>query len=443
VRWRIVALLLAYSFMSWFNRNSMGVAGNGQIIDQLEISETKMGWVYTVFFITYALCMTPGGWFSDRYGAWIALVIMGFGSALFGTLTGAVGLALASGGMIWLALLTVRSLMGILTAPIYPASGRLVVHWLPFHQRGWGNGLITGAALVGIASTYYGFGVLMDAVGWPVAFLVTGAVTSLLALIWFLYAKDYPAYHGGVNKAEQAWIDGVIPKTSCLAPDRDSHTDRPNPGAVGAELITEAGSQWISLLANRSLMLLTISYAAIGYVEYLFYFWLERYFEKGLELPKNQTRLYTTIVMLGMSAGMMTGGWLSDRFVRGYGYRLGRAMVPVAGMILGAILVLVGLLVTETALVVVCFTLALAAVGACEGPCWATAIDLGGRHAATSAGIFNTGGNVGGQLAPVVTPWVAVTLGFGWFWGISLGSIVCMVGVVLWLWIDPRERHAT
>src|SRR2546421_12612602 len=80
VRWRIMALLLAFSFMSWFNRNSMSVAGNEVIIEQYGISETQMGWVYTAFFIAYAACMTPGGWFADRRGPWLALVVMGFGS---------------------------------------------------------------------------------------------------------------------------------------------------------------------------------------------------------------------------------------------------------------------------------------------------------------------------------------------------------------------------
>jgi dipeptide/tripeptide permease len=83
------------------------------------------------------------------------------------------------------------------------------------------------------------------------------------------------------------------------------------------------------------------------------------------------------------------------------------------------------------------FALALAAVGATEGPLWATALELGGRHGATAAGIFNTGGNAGGVVAPIVTPLVSES--FGWGWGIGLGSLVCLAGVTFWLWIDPGE----
>ena len=69
---------------------------------------------------------------------------------------------------------------------------------------------------------------------------------------------------------------------------------------------------------------------------------------------------------------------------------------------------------------------------------WATALELGGRRGATAAGIFNTGGNAGGVLAPVLTPLISDK--YGWPWGIGLGSLVCLAGVCLWLWINPEEQ---
>src|SRR5262249_23906689 len=111
---------------------------------------------------------------------------------------------------------------------------------------------------------------------------------------------------------------------------------------------------------------------------------------------------------------------------------------PVVGLLGSAGFLFVGLWAREPAWIVVWFSLAMASVGMCEGPMWATAIELGGRQAATSAGIFNTGGNVGGFLSPVVTPWVSEQ--FDWKIGISLGGVACLIGVVLWFWIDPAER---
>jgi MFS family permease len=190
-------------------------------------------------------------------------------------------------------------------------------------------------------------------------------------------------------------------------------------------------------------VLLTLSYAAVGYFEYLFYFWIHHYFDDVVKVSKNESRLYSTIVTLSMAAGMVLGGFLADALSRRWGVRRGRAAVVVGGLLAGALLLVPAVLVKEPLAIVALLSLAVAAVGATEGPFWATAIDMGGRRGGgTSAGIFNTGGNVGGQLAPILTPIISNARSLGWPWGIGLGGIVCLIGAVLWIWIDPGQRAA-
>src|SRR5262249_16039694 len=191
VRWHIVVLLISYSFMTWFNRVSMSVADDEQIKDQYGISPEAIGTVYSALLLAYTLCMTPGGWFIDRFRPRAALPVMGFGSALFGAMTGLAGLVAA--GLVLPVLLIVRSLTGALMAPIYPASSRLVSHWVPASQRAWANGLVQGAAAVGIACAFPIFGALLDHMDWPIAFLIAGTFTAALALAWAAYAANYPA----------------------------------------------------------------------------------------------------------------------------------------------------------------------------------------------------------------------------------------------------------
>lgn len=424
VRWRIVGVLLAFSFMSWFNRVSMAVAYDEQIKD-LGISETQMGAVYTAFLIAYMVCMTPGGWLADRFGPWLALVVMGIGSGLFGVLTGSVDFMAQSAAQLLVLFFVVRITMGVFTAPIYPASTRIVSYWIPFQQRAMVNGLIMAAALVGIASSFHIFGTLLDWFRWPVAFAITGSFTVLLAVVWAWYGKNHPEEHRHVNPAEARLIK------QRQAPIEEGFTAKP-PGELGVPPRSQT-----PLWRNRSLILLTLSYAAVGYFEYLFYFWIHYYFEDVLHLGKEKSRWFATISNLSMAVGMAGGGWISDLLQRRYGYRLGRALVPVGGMLSGAALLGLGLLAEDPNWIVVWFSLAMAAVGATEGPFWASAIDLGGRHGATAAGIFNTGGNAGGAIAPVLTP--IVSKNFGWGWGIGLGSLICLVGVCFWWWIDPAE----
>ncbi len=420
LRWQIVAMLVGYSFMTWFNRVSMSVAYDEHIKAESGISPEQMGYVYSSFLFVYMVFMTPGGWLIDRFGAWVALVIMGIGSALFGALTGAAGHPeLVALGLLWPLLLVIRSLMGLFTAPIYPAASRVVAHWVPFSQRAFANGLIQGAAAVGIACTFPVFGVLMDYFGWQISFVITGATTLYVALMWMGFGSNYPT--GGRH---------IAPET---------------PVALGAQ--PRAG--WLSLLRHRSLMLLTCSYAMVSYVEYLFFFWMHYYFEDVKHFGKSESRTYAAILTLAMAAGMVLGGLTQDLLRRRYGGRLSSSFVPVVGLLAGAVFLNLGVLASETVSIVLLLALALAAVGATEAPIWTMSVELGKHHGGTAAAICNTGGNAGGLVAPIITPlvsgWIHREFGVseqvGWQWGISLGSLIAVLGAILWLWITPPDHR--
>src|SRR5437868_3200970 len=89
-RWLILALLMALCFISHFNRASMASAGDERLMKQFNITPGAMGWVYSAFLMVYTLFMVPGGLFIDRFGPRAALMLMGFGTAIFCAITGAV-----------------------------------------------------------------------------------------------------------------------------------------------------------------------------------------------------------------------------------------------------------------------------------------------------------------------------------------------------------------
>ena len=415
MRWHIVALLVAYSYMTWFNRVSMSVAYAEQIKDETGIGTVAMGWVYSAFLIAYTIFMTPGGWLIDRYGPWFALVVMGVGSALFGALTGLAGMPAGSSAItLFLSLLVIRTAMGVFTAPIYPAASRAIASWVPLRQRILANGLVQGAAAIGIASTFHLFGSLMDFVGWQTAFVISAAVTGLLALVWTISAADPPPRH-------------------------DAHLQDP------LEKSIRIPAPWHALLHDRNLVLLTLSYAAVGYVEYLFFFWAQYYFKDVLDLSKEVSRTYSMFLTLALAGGMIGGGWLADRLRQESVSRWSRAIVPMLGLAASGVFLLVGVRCDDLDAMVILLSLALLAVGAAEAPTWTLAVELGGRHGGTAAAICNTSGNAIGLVAPILTPAVAAWLTaqfavderVGWQWAITLGSAIAFAGALLWCFIAP------
>ena len=419
VRWQILALLMGLCFISHFNRASMSVAANDRIMGDYGISPTRMGTIYSAFLLVYSLCMVPGGAFIDRFGARRALLVVGFGSAIFGGLTGLTGwLFPASAAGLWLSLVAVRGGMGMLSAPLHPASARAAGSWFPPPQRSLANGLVTGAAIAGVAASYPGFGALIQWIGWPAAFLTAATATGLLSLLWKVHSADTPREHPRANAAEAAWVQEPAGE-NLRGPEQ------------------RAGTDWRRLLAHRSLLLITLSYAAVGYFQYLFVYWMQYYFDKILHLGEPESRRYASIPQLAMALTMPMGGWLADCLSRRLGVRAGRGLISGTGMVLSAAFLLAGVLAKDPIWIVTWFTLALGAMGASEGPFWATAVDIGGRSGGAASALCNTGGNPGGLIAPVLTPWVSER--WGWPWGISLGGIICFLGAACWCGIDPRS----
>ena len=426
IRWLILALLMALCFISHFNRASMASAGDERLMRQFAITPEAMGWVYSAFLIVYTICMLPGGLFIDRFGARAALMLMGFGTALFCAITGAVGLGFVASGHVWVTLLVVRSLMGLLTTPLHPGCARAAANWFPTNQRALANGLITGAALLAYAVVHPAFGALIDLVDWQKAFLISGVCTALLTLAWAMLATDHPRQHGDSSETEPR------PVTAAAAEVQSA----PATGTRAASNLDRVSS----LLRSRNIILLTLSYAAVGYFQYLFFYWMHYYFDQILHLGKTESRLYAALPNLAMAIAMPLGGWLTDFARRMLGHTRGRTLVPRASMMASAGLLLLGIFARDTFWIVLWFTLSLGVLGLCEGAFWTTIVELGGARGGTAAAIMNTGGNGIGLLAPLVTPWVSAQL--GWTWGISLGAFVGIVGAALWFWITPKERMA-
>jgi sugar phosphate permease len=300
-----------------------------------------------------------------------------------------------------------------MSTPLHPGAARSVSLWHPLGSRSTANGLVTAGALVGIAVTYPGFGTLMDAVEWQWAFIISGATLMAFALVWFSVATDNPAGHPWVNDAE---VD-LIQESS-----------------RGSPRLTVRFADFLGMFRNGGLALLTLSYAALSYFQYLFFYWTEYYFEKVLGLPPTESRRAAFIVTIAMGIGMAVGGYGTDFLCRKLGRRWGCRGMAMAAMGLSAAFGWLGVAAQDPTLVTVYLSLAMGSLGMCEGIFWTTAPILAPRSGGLACAFLNTGGNAGGLLAPIFTPLIGVR--YGWTAAIVVACLVCGFGALLWLVID-------
>jgi ACS family glucarate transporter-like MFS transporter len=396
-----------------FNRVGIAVAGTERIIPGYEIDPAKMGLVYTAFLIFYTLAMFPGGWFIDRFGARTALLLLGFGSALFVALTGCVGLIFHAATAVWLGLLVVRSMLGVVYAPLHPGSARMVSDQLPPAARAQANGVVNFSACLGIAATQILMGALIDRFDWQAALLISSVMTLAVAIAWLIGTPGM-----GVTGSLESG------RTRALA----------DPGAL-----------W-RVIRQRSVIGITLSYTAYGYFQYLFFYWITYYFETIQHQDRGVARGYTTEITLAMGAGMICGGWLTSHVPAAWSPWARRCLVPLLGMFAAGGVFELGLLAANPQVTFAAFAVSAAFVGACEAAFWTTAVELGGPYGATAAGLMNTGGNAGGAISPYLTPLLSGIAAqhygpdVGWRLGLAVAGIIVFVGGGLWWSIHPAKQ---
>jgi MFS family permease len=409
---RTVPLLMLVVATGHFNRIAISVAGNEWIVPRLGVAPDRMGMVYSAFLLVYTLAMLPGGWFIDRFGPRVALMLLAFGSTVFVALTGVVGLLASEASSVWLGLIYIRAILGLINAPLHPASARMVFEHLPPQSRSMGNGLVTAAACGGIAATYFVFGMLIDRFGWPRAFLISGGMTFIVALIWTF----------GTRPSNEPSDELVI---------------RPRTSFDLASLLP--------VLRRRSVICLTLSYSAYGYFQYLFFYWVQYYFETVERQGPQVARGYSTMITIAMGLGMLGGGWLSGRVPRSLSPRVRMALIPVFGMISSGAVFELGLLAPEGRITLAAFVVSAALLGVCEAGFWTSVVELGYPFGGTAAGLMNTGGNAGGTLSPYLTPLLSLYFAEqygpdrGWRLSLGVAGVIVAAGAAFWWGVDPAK----
>lgn len=139
-----------------------------------------------------------------------------------------------------------------------------------------------------------------------------------------------------------------------------------------------------------------------------------------------------------MMVMMTLGGWISDWLTGNYGTKFGRRVVPIIGLTVGALLLFLGTLASQSGVAVALMAVAIGFASVCEGPLWSLAIDIGGAQAGAACGILNAGGNIGGFFSPIVTPYVASHE--GWASGLCVGCLLVILGALACYFVDLAEQ---
>lgn len=400
----IYVLLLALVTINYMDRSALGVVAQA-VRGEFKLSPVQMGYLFSSFLWTYALCVLPVGILLDRFSA---RNINSTGIALWSLVMAATAAVSSFTG-----LMTTRLLMGAFEATSIPSSGRIVREWMPARERGVANVFWSAGSFVGPAIGAVITASIASAYGWRGAFVVLGAlgfVWLICNLVWF----DRPEKVKWLSDDERRKI---LTERSAGSPDEIG-----TPGSAGVVLeLLRSPSMWGAMIAQ----------AAGIYALYLLLFWLPSYLQETKHLTIMKTGLYTAVPWAIAVPVSIVIGIVSDRVLASQTLLAGgrRGMVIVC-VLLAAVMVFVPF-TDNTSLILALFALSLSGINAAISLNVTLVTDLVHRVRDVGKAISLTilAGNVCGLLAPIVTGYVVAGL-HSYDWALWIAGILLVIGAI-------------
>jgi MFS transporter, ACS family, glucarate transporter len=308
-----------------------------------------------------------------------------------------------------LGLIAIRALMGVANAPMFPVAAGAFANWFPV--AGWAfpnavlsSGLTLGQAAVGplVAWLIYTF-------GWRDSFYCLAPIGFAAAFWWWWYGRDNPREHRATGPAEISLIEA---------------------GRTGPA--SGAAADWRRVLWQRDILLLAGSYFCMNYVFYIFSQWLFLYLVKERGFGQLESGwLYAMPFVVGAVLAA-AGGVTCNGLCRRIGPRWGCRLPGIVGLVMVAVLLLIGARSASPITAVVLLSLCFGFTQFTEGAYWQGTTLAAGPHTATATGVLNTGGNLAGFLAPLVG---LVVVHLGWLPALAAGSGFALCGALLWSFV--------
>ena len=289
VRWFVCALLFAIVALNYTDRQVLSVL-KPTLQKAYGWSEAGYGDVAFWFQAAYGIGYVAFGRIVDRFGAKvggsIAVTVWTIAHMAHALVTSTLGFTL------------VRIPMGVGESGLFPCTLAATAEWFPRRERALAIGIFNAGSNVGAILAPFIVPIITIALGWQMAFILTGLLTVVWLAVWLIWYRR-PRQMTSLSSAELAYIESD-----------PQEAQRPVP--------------WSRLLSTRQTWAYMAGRFLIDPVWWTFLFWLPDFFTKryGVDLKSYGPPLVAIYVMADV--GSVLGGWRSSRLLK-QGVALGRA----------------------------------------------------------------------------------------------------------------------
>jgi len=363
----LLVLLFLTVVINYMDRMNISVAA-AAIREDLEISTETMGFVFSAFFIPYALLQIPGGFIADLVKTRILYPIILIGWSIATVLQGFVNSASA--------LMGARAIIGGFEAPSYPINNKIVTDWFPKEERASAISIYTSGQFLGLAFLTPILFTIQSQFGWRGLMVITGLIGIIWAVVWYLvYPKNEPQAQTATNE------DLIKPTTE----------KRPSPAIA---------------FIHPKLWGLYIGQFCLGTTTIFFLTWFPSYLTdyRGLALIKSG--LYASVPFIAAFFGVLLSGFASDYMVKkGISAEFSRKAPVLLGMALSTIIIAANF-TDNTTLIIIFMAIAFFGNGLAS-IAWVFVSLLSPRQSVgLVGGVFNSFGALSAVVTPIVIGYI-------------------------------------
>ncbi|MEV2354054.1 MFS transporter [Paenibacillus larvae] len=346
----IFALMAGYS-MVYMDKNLVSTAII-PLADEFNLTNSQTGLIMSLFFLGYSIMQIPSGWLADKFGAkkvlMTSLSLISLFSFFFGM------------GVSLIAFVMIRFFAGVGHAGYPPSCSKTIADHFPKEKRTFVQSLILSTSGIG-GILAYTLGAQLIASNWKVGYFVLGMLFAVAMLCVFLFV--------------------------------------PNDYKVPVQLNNSAPKlKFTEIIMNRNVLVLFVALLLLNFLLYGNISWLPTYLKSqfGIGIGQVGTILAINAVCTTV-ATMIFGGLLSKWFlVKEKAFVISTAIL--VSLLLVGFIFSMNLIVSTILLILI----SMVSVGTFTAIfTWPHKL-FDRAIIGSSIGIINTGGTIGGFLAPMI-----------------------------------------
>jgi MFS transporter, ACS family, hexuronate transporter len=289
-RWYICGLLFYATTVNYMDRMVLGILKPVLSAD-LHWSETEYGLINSAFQLGYALMMPLAGRLIDFFGLRVGYPL----AVMFWSLA-SMSHALASNAMQFS---LARIALGLGEAANFPAAIKTVADWFPQRERALATGIFNSGSNVGAVIAPLAVPILTAWFGWHAAFLFTGSLSMLWAIIWAFFYRE-PEQNPRLSAEELQLI----------------RSDQ--------QQISKEKTSYLQMLRKRPTWAFLLGKFLTDPVWWFYLFWLPGFLHAKYNLDLIHLGPPLIAVYLAADVGSVGGGWLSSALLK-RGWPCGKA----------------------------------------------------------------------------------------------------------------------